>query len=955
MNGLESSKIPSPDISSKSKVKSTTEPENTGKLKGSVVSKRPDSRVAKKIALLTNNQKLMETRESVKKERVVLQEKSQHFKALSEQFESSQQGVAKPWQEVRKLPEDKEGFFKASIIDKKLDFFYQSAQSTHDKSALDSIKKDIERLEKDLQGHEKLSTTTLLEKCKHILEEIHEMGKALKTLEIVKKGKSMQGYPGEVLSYEGYQILEEIKEKQTKKDKPLSSAESALIKASDANKTSKAIKSIKKKLQEAQLGLIKQTSFAELKEIAVTIKAGTATNDQVKFIVDCKRLWLDLMNEEGSYLEILNFIGKKDFEGLDIIKEATFIQGPQVDMMLNQAVLDDHLKNKPSRDPPMRFLIEGAGPNGLYAALQFFRNGASVSVVNDRDERVIRNQNMILDPKWIAQLNFLLGSKFNELFIDPKAVGVLNLQRGSGTIKTRILEDVMKVRATEISSYIEDTKSFKKETFLNLHFETPLKGIQSSDKGFSAIIGVKKKSADTERFQQLTIESLTKKILSTKYARHQPEDIIDNQTVLKGAQQEAAIQWKEEQAKAKIEQPVINFDFLACVGGANDSIRDEFLEPAVPLTSPKNYGIASWIKPETQSKIRYFTPDKLKDLDVKLDQLGYPYLTRQHVEKSLQSQELDQFLAPFSFPEQFKKKYENFTEKLLKNIEVTHLPDVEFDQPICGFNIRMFENHSTAFLASSTPPLLSDFLHDLSHLIASAHPPDDQLLKNLKKEIDKKWMNALAGVFGIDPNVVKLDEEYAINIGTFDVQQKGIDTAAKLLKSGESSAVIAAFGDSRASPHFFSGSGMSSGRLSIDNGAEILRKFNREEILSKKAFVKRLDIELDQAKEKAIDKGRRFVKPNDSSERIAARCLILKNKIKDYFDNHQKTQFDIAKTGWKIETEANEKGEFDLNFIDKEGKQHALKIKINQADGKLHAKGKKYLVFNDLLLELGFA
>ena len=776
-------------------------------------------------------------------------------------------------------------------------------------------------------------------------EEIQE--KILKILGIMKKGKSMQGYPGEVLSYEGYQILEQIKERQARAE-PLSPAENNLLKASDISETSKAISSIKKTLQDTRSSLIKGLEPQALANIAAVIKAGNATDDQVRMVVDCKKLWMNLATEEGSYLELLNFVGKKDFEELKIIKEIAFMQGPQVDMQLNKTILEDHLKNKPQGKPPMRILIEGAGPNGLYAAFQFFRSGASVSVVNDRGEITIRNQNMILDPKWIAHLNFLLGSKFDDLFNNPKALGVLNLQRGSGTIKTRVLENIMKIRAAEISSYIEDAQSSPKETFLNLHFEAPLRGVQTSDKGFSAIIG-EKRTPEAEMFQILAIEGKTKKILSKKYANFQPEDVIENRTVLSMAQDEANAQWQEEQAKAKIEKPAIIFDFLACIGGANDTIRDEFLEPAIPLTESKSYGIASWLKPESQADKKYFSQDILNSLSIRTDNLGYPYLTRQHIEKSLKSQEIDQLLSATSLPEQFKRKYENFTEKLLKNIETTHLPDVESDQNIRGFNIRTFENYATVFLAASTPPFLADFFQDLNQLIASSRPPENLQLKNFKKEMDRKWMNSIAGVFAIDPNVLKLDDEYAINFGTFEVQQKGIDTAAKLLQFGEFYAVIAAFGDSRTSPHFFSGSGMSSARLGIEYGAEVIREFNQKATPSKKDFVSKLDASLDLVKEKTIEKGRRFVKANDPSERKAAKYLMLKNKINENFNLQRETP---SKQSWKIDSTVNDEGEFGLSFTDKKGKQQSLNVKISQEDGKLHAKGKKYLVLNDLLLDL---
>lgn len=487
-------------------------------------------------------------------------------------------------------------------------------------------------------------------------------------------------------------------------------------------------------------------------------------------------------------------------------------------------------------------------------------------------------------------------------------------------------------------------------------FEAPLRGIQFSSEGFSAIIGITKESSDTTRFRKLGIESLTKKILSTKYAEYQPDDVLNSErTVLNQALEEAVAQWQSEQAKAKIEKPsVITFDVLACIGGANDAVRDEFLDPAFPFTVPKSYGIASWIKPESKQNKKYFSQENLARLNIRTDNLGYPYLTRQHIEESLRSQELDQLLIASGLPNAFKQKYANFTEKLLENIGTTRLPDIDIDQHIYGFNIRTFENRQTVYLGATTPPLLSDFLHDLEELITNtSNLGDVELLKKFKREIDKKWMNALAKAFEVDPTVLKLDDEYSINVGTFDVQQKGVDVAAKLLESTESCAVITTFGDSRASPHFFTGSGMSSARIGIEDGAEVFRKFNRGDIRSKKKFVAQLNVVLDHMKKKVIEKGSKFIKPMPFHERIAARYQIMKYKINEHFNNQQKSGSDITETGWKIETEVNDSGEFDLSFINEIETKKTIRVRISPEDGRLYARGKKYLVLNDLLLSLG--
>ncbi len=845
-------------------------------------------------------------------------------------------------------------------LNKKLEALYQRALFTNDKSLLISIKKDVERLQQDVAGHQTISGVsrkTLQDKVGYVLEEIDNMTKAVKIVEILQKGKAMQGYPGEVLSYEDYQLVERIKIKsKTQGIGSLNLAEKTILKNKEAlSAIEKSVKSVNTKLEKVRL-FIGHLDNEKLQKMVAAVEAGTATKDQVKLVVNCKKLWMDLSTDEGSYLQILGFVGKEKFEGLAVIKEIAFMQGLQVDEALNQTILEEHFQNTPNNKPPMRVLIEGAGPNGLYAALQFFRSGSNITVVNDRGERVIRNQNIIIDPKWIAQLNFLLGSKFNELFGGPKAFGTLNPIRGSGTINTKILEDILKVRVAELSSYIEETQSSDKGVWLNLHFEAPLRDIQSSSEGFSAIFGQAKESVDTARFRKLGIDGLIKKIQATKYADYQPDHLLENgKTVADQVQEEAAAQWEKEQSKAKIEKPtVIPFDVLACVGGANDVIRDEFLDPAIPFTVPKNYGIASWLKPEAEKNKMYFSQENLSHLNVRTDSLGYPYLTREHIEEPLRSQELDQLLNTSNLPGPFKQKYLNFTEQLLENIGTTRLPNIEPDQHFCGFNIRTFENKLTVYLGASTPPLLADFLHELGELMAkTSNAIELEQLKKLKTEVDKRWMNSLAKAFEVDPKTLKMDDEYSINVGTFDVQQKGGDVAAKLLESTESSAVITTFGDSRASPHFFSGSGMSTGRLGVEDGAEVFRKFNRGDIRSKKEFVAQLSVGLDYMKKKVVEKGSNFNKPNPVSERMATRFQIVKNKVNEHFSSQQKSGVDIAKRGWKIETIVSNKGEFDLSFIDTSKTKQTFKVVINPEDGRLYARGKKYLVLNDLLVSLG--
>lgn len=212
--------------------------------------------------------------------------------------------------------------FKLSFqeLNNKLDFLYEKARLTDDKRVLDGIKEEVEDVGRSIQSQKKLSPRTqeaLQDKRMQILKEINYIDQSIKLLEVMKKGKSMQGYAGEVLSHKGYELFEHIREK-SQKEGALTTGEKNLIRSTkDIHQTTKAIKSIKNKLKEARVGLIKGLDIGELKEFALAIKSGTATEDQARIVVACKKLWMDLITEEGSYLEILDFVGKKGFEGLE--------------------------------------------------------------------------------------------------------------------------------------------------------------------------------------------------------------------------------------------------------------------------------------------------------------------------------------------------------------------------------------------------------------------------------------------------------------------------------------------------------------------------------------------------------------------------------------------------------------------------------------------------------------
>lgn len=862
----------------------------------------------------------------------------------------------------------------------------EKAHQKNNKAELINLQEQLKKLQESAIN--KLPNYPVFEeKFRAASDEIRMMIKILEIKSIIQKGNSMQGYSSEVLSYEGVKVLDHIKDPHHNGE--INTAEKLLLRTFELKETEKALKSLKKVLNfmlDKELGKMNVQSIDQL---ALSVKNGTASKEEVQLIVDCKKTWMKLMTDQGSYLSILSFVGKEDFKGLEELKKIAFIQGPLVDEALNIDLFQSHLVNRPKHKNPLNVLVEGAGPNGLYAALQFFRNGANVSVVNDRGERVVRNQIISLDPKWVAQLNYFMGSKFNELFVGPNALGSLNPNEESANINTKNLEDIMKIRLAEISSYTAQMKQKYKapvkpqqqaqqqqqapaarpnqqaaaynnnhqnnqfEMFLNVHFEAPLMGIKELPQGYIAVIGEPKPSKDANRFLQAALDGKAQKILNEKFSGRDPEEVVDGEKLIDSAYREARVELDKEKGDVKQSKPNIVFDFLACVGGANDSIRDEYLCPAIPLTAAKNYGIASWIKNKDQHNLHYLNQANFDRLGILKDNFNNPFVTEPQLRESLKKQNLDGVINAFNFPDEMKEKYKNFTEKLLDSVKQAPLQDMDPAKGIYGVNLRAMENNSTIYIGAASPPYLSEFLHDLETLMMNTENPElCKQMQALKKEIDTRWMNALGGVFGIDPKVTPIDT-LPVNVGTFDVQQKGIDVAAKTITSKrKNTIIIAAFGDSRASPHFFSGSGMSSGRMGIQNGAKLLKEYNSGHLRTKEEFVGELELGLSNVKKKVIQKGSRFLVQNTPKDRAQASYNKLKQKVHEHFITQEQNKVGIGDTGWRLDTDVDAQGQFELSFVTKEGQVRKVEIEISVHDGLFHFQDKKFSVFNDLVVYL---
>lgn len=382
-----------------------------------------------------------------------------------------------------------------------------------------------------------------------------------------------------------------------------------------------------------------------------------------------------------------------------------------------------------------------------------------------------------------------------------------------------------------------------------------------------------------------------------------PDDAIIDFKDEKGIQRKVTAR---EQAALELEGkapelrtiPTVEFDFLVCCGGANDPIRNKYLGFPKEETIPKGYGVAVFAKGDKFRDAHFLPEGKEGRIHEKMDVLQ-PHLAAQQFNALIESSE---FLSPA-----LRSKYAQLTELILRGpvedetetMAANGVPHYRKDLDgkfILGnanlqdreVQLRIFENKLTFYTGAETPAGLFEFFKDLE-IEKKGLPkdsPNAQKYDALKREIDKKWFAAIAYNFMTDghpenagiinmerkqnPDKINFDP-MPINTGTFPVVQYAVEKAAKELefvKYGVS-LIITVLGDARANPHFFTGSGMSTGRLGIENTATLVKDYHTGNI-TKKELVSQLDSRLDRMKLQVLKKGGHYVKKSPPEKKAAA-------------------------------------------------------------------------------------
>jgi heterodisulfide reductase subunit A-like polyferredoxin len=102
-----------------------------------------------------------------------------------------------------------------------------------------------------------------------------------------------------------------------------------------------------------------------------------------------------------------------------------------------------------------KVVIAGGGVNGLFAALQLFRAGMDVVLVNDR-LKYTRPQIVVYMTFWMANFRYLLGTKYNEIFENINSSGSGYLNKECGIISIRYMEQALLKRLEELAQFVKE-------------------------------------------------------------------------------------------------------------------------------------------------------------------------------------------------------------------------------------------------------------------------------------------------------------------------------------------------------------------------------------------------------------------------------------------------------------------------------------------------------------------
>uniref|UniRef100_A0A915LFH4 Uncharacterized protein n=1 Tax=Meloidogyne javanica TaxID=6303 RepID=A0A915LFH4_MELJA len=204
---------------------------------------------------------------------------------------------------------------------------------------------------------------------------------------------------------------------------------------------------------------------------------------------------------------------------LKLIFDLSSIQSNELDKAINEKFYEDHKKNKEMGRGYNYAVVEGAGPIGLYTTFKLFIEGINVTLINDRSEDYTREHFILLDRKWIYQLNLILGTQFDQLFNEENSMGRL-LPNHVGIVIMKNFETALMNRLKGLALYVEEREENQQgeNSFVKLIYETEVLSLNLGYEKPLAILGTPERLVLTEskNYSSIYIDKADPEMLITE-------------------------------------------------------------------------------------------------------------------------------------------------------------------------------------------------------------------------------------------------------------------------------------------------------------------------------------------------------------------------------------------------------------------------------------------------------
>nr|CAD2191182.1 unnamed protein product [Meloidogyne enterolobii] len=161
--------------------------------------------------------------------------------------------------------------------------------------------------------------------------------------------------------------------------------------------------------------------------------------------------------------------------GLKTIFYLSKFQSKEMDRIMIQRIYNDHILNKKSNNEYKNVIVNGGNTVGLYAAFLLFIEGMNVTLITHSSEEYTDNQYIFVDRKWMSQLRYILGTGFDQLYVEDKSLS-MDVNNDIGfIIKSKSLEALLKERLNKLIEHVNKQKGNHEENvFLEILDETEI-------------------------------------------------------------------------------------------------------------------------------------------------------------------------------------------------------------------------------------------------------------------------------------------------------------------------------------------------------------------------------------------------------------------------------------------------------------------------------------------------